>query len=452
MAGAVFDFRGTTRKVVLRVNAGRPSSAGDERGPGRFLRFRRRSSWGCWLTIVALLIAVLACAAPNTATPPPPTSTPELIAAPVSSGITDDAVLFGQSAAFSGNSMELGINMRLGIEAAFAEANSNGGVHGRELKLSALDDGYEPEPAAKNTRALIEQHEVFALIGEVGTPTSRSATPVAADNNVPFVAPFTGAAFLRDSYWTNIVNLRASYNQETEEMVERFTSDLGIDRIGVFYQDDSFGRAGYNGALAALDRRGMKPVAVGLYPRNTTAVKTALLQLSEGRPQGVIMVGAYEPIAEFILWARESGLIDAEFITLSFVGSNALANELGAQGEGVFVTQVVPFPWDDSMPVVNSYLNALERYNPAAAPGFVSLEGYLAGRLAIEGLERCGPDVDRACFMEALLNGGELDIDGFPLMFAGSAGDNQGSDTVFLTVIGSDGQYHPIETLRDTVN
>ena len=367
-------------------------------------------------------------------------------------GITDETVLFGQSAAFSGNSMELGINMRMGIEAAFAEVNRNGGVHGRELQLAALDDGYEPEPAAINTQALIRDYEVFALIGEVGTPTSRSATPIAADENVPFVAPFTGAAFLRDPRWTNIVNLRASYNQETEEMVERFTADLGIDRIGVFYQDDSFGRAGYNGAIAALDRRGLKPVSVGLYPRNTTAVKTALLNLVEGEPQGVIMVGAYEPIAEFVLWAREWGLEDSEFITLSFVGSNALANKLGSEGEGVFVTQVVPFPWDASIPVVRSYLEALAAFDSEAAPGFVSLEGYLAGRLAIEGLERCGRDVDRVCFMNVILDGGELEIDGFPLGFAGISGDNQGSDTVFLTVIGGDGQYHPIETLNDTVN
>ena len=148
----------------------------------------------------------------------------------------------------------------------------------------------KPEAAATNTQDLIREG-VFALIGEVGTPTSRSATPVAAEFGVPFIAPFTGAAFLRDKEWDNIVNLRASYNQETEEMVERLTTDLGIERIAVLYQDDSFGRAGYNGALAALDRRGMEPVAVGLYPRNTTAVKTALLDLSKGNPEGVIMVG-----------------------------------------------------------------------------------------------------------------------------------------------------------------
>ena len=418
-----------------------------------------RLVWGA-----ALLIALLACSNTGGATPPAPTATPENGAtAPAraqseSPGVTPGSILFGQSAAFSGPAQELGINMRLGIEAAFAEVNRNGGVHGRELLLTTLDDTYEPELAATNTRRLIRDEEVFALIGEVGTPTSRSATPVAANLGAPFIAPFTGAAFLRDPNWNNIINLRASYNQETEEMVERFTTDLGIERIAVLYQDDSFGRAGYNGALAALRRRGMEPVAVGLYPRNTTAVKTALLDLSKGRPEGVIMVGAYEPIGTFILWARETKLVDAEFITISFVGSNALAEMLGPKGEGVYVTQVVPFPFaspeqdGDSLEVVSSYLDALAEYDAKAVPGFVSFEGYLAGRLAIAGLERCGAEVSRACFMDGLLNGGEFDIDGFPLSYTGSSEDNQGSDTVFLTVIGPDGQYHPIRTLRDNVN
>ena len=409
------------------------------------------------VAILILAVAALACSAPpaptetstSTAEPSPSPTDPAPLA---SKGVTDDTILFGQSAAFSGPARELGINMRLGIQAAFAEVNRQGGVHGRQLELASLDDTYEPEDAAKNTRALIQEHDVFALIGEVGTPTSRSATPVAADANVPFIAPFTGAAFLREPQWSNIINLRASYNQETEEMVERFTTDLGIERIAVLYQDDSFGRAGYNGALVALQRRGMKPVAVGLYPRNTKAVKTALIELSKGNPEGIIMVGAYAPIAEFILWARETGLVSAEFITISFVGSNALAKELGPDGEGVYVTQVVPFYKDESLPVIVSYLNALMEYDKISEPGFVSLEGYLAGRLAIAGLQQCGRDVARACFMDALLNGGSFDIDGFPLSYIDQATDNQGSDTVFLTVIGPDGEYHPIETLQDTVN
>ena len=399
-----------------------------------------------------LVVALVACDSQPTEITRATSSPPPVIQAtpvPDTAGITATEVLFGQSAAFSGPARELGINMRLGIEAAFAEVNRRGGVFGRQLSLLSLDDTYEPEAAATNTQNLIREG-IFALIGEVGTPTSRSATPVAAESGVPFVAPFTGAAFLRAKEWDNIVNLRASYNQETEEMVERLTTDLGIERIAVLYQDDSFGRAGYSGALAALERRGMKPVAVGLYPRNTTAVKTALLDLSLGRPEAVIMVGAYDPIGEFILWARETKLVEGEFITISFVGSNALAEKLGPEGKGVYVTQVVPFPIDPSVPVVVSYLQALREFDPDAEPGFVSLEGYLAGRLAIAGLERCGQELSRTCFLDALLQGDDFEIDEFPFVFAG--GDNQGSDTVFLTVIGSDGKYHPIETLRDAIN
>lgn len=359
-------------------------------------------------------------------------------------GVSDQSVTFGQSAPFTGPAQELGKGMRLGIEAAFNEVNRQGGVHGRLLELISRDDTYEPELAIANTLHLIEEDHVFALIGEVGTPTSRSATPVAAEADTPFIAPFTGAAFLRDPEWTNIVNLRASYAQETEEMVARLTTDLGIERIAIMYQDDSFGRTGYQGALAALRRRGMEPVSVGLYPRNTTAVKTGLLDLQRGNPEAVIVVGAYEPVATLIAWARQTGF-DPVFITISFVGSNALAKELGPYGEGVYVTQVVPFPTDESIPIVSSYLKALTAYAADAEPGFVSLEGYLAGRLAIAGLEICGRDLSRACFLEGLLSSGSMTLEGFPLSFG--TDDNQGSDQVFLTVIGPDGRYRPTDVL-----
>ncbi len=364
-----------------------------------------------------------------------------------SQGISDERILFGQSAALSGPAKELGTNMRLGILAAFDEVNATGGVHGRILELQSLDDAYEPEDAIVMTRHLIEQEKVFALIGAVGTPTSRSATPIARSAGVPYIAPFTGAAFLRDNEWDNIINLRASYYQETEEMVARLTSDLGITRIGVMYQNDSFGRAGFRGVVAALERRDMELASIGIYPRNTTAVKTALIDLRQGDPEAVIMIGAYEPVARLILWARRTGM-DAVFMTVSFVGSNALAQELGPDGAGVLVTQVVPFPEDDSLPVVRSYLDALASHDPGAEPGFVSLEGYLAGRMVIKALEQCGADAERSCLLQQLIDRGDLDIDGFTLQFGED--DNQGSDQVFLTVIGSDGEYHPVATLHET--
>ena len=412
---------------------------------------RRWTAGGWWAVVVAVLLA--ACGSDGETVDAPdidesvsvrPVDEPE----GDSLGLTTERILFGQSAALSGPAKELGINMRMGILAAFDEVNAAGGVHGRVLELQSLDDAYEPEDAIVMTRHLIEQEQVFALIGAVGTPTSRSATPIARNAGVPYIAPFTGAAFLRDDEWDNIINLRASYNQETEEMVARLTEDLGITRISVMYQNDSFGRAGFRGTVAALERRDMELTSIGIYPRNTTAVKTALLDLRQGDPEAVIMIGAYEPVARLILWARRTGM-DAVFMTVSFVGSNALAQELGPDGAGVLVTQVVPFPEDDSLPVVLSYLDALASHDPEAEPGFVSLEGYLAGRMVIAALEECGSEVDRSCLLDQLIDHGDFDIDGFKLQFGD--GDNQGSDEVFLTVIGSDGNYHPVDTLHETV-
>ena len=355
-------------------------------------------------------------------------------------GVSDKRVLFGQSAAFSGPARDLGTNMRLGIEAAFREANDRGGVHGRTLDLTSLDDAYEPEAAIANTRRLIEKENVFALIGAVGTPTSRSAVPVASRAGVPYVGPFTGAAFLRNPKLRNVVNLRASYYQETEEIVERLIKDRGIKRIGVFYQDDSFGRAGYRGVVQALGRRNLQPAAIGVYPRNTLAVKTALLDLRDGDPGAIVLVGAYQPVAAMIAWARFVGF-NPVFVTISFVGSNALARELGPDGVGVFVTQVVPFPTDESFPVTGSYRRALADYAPEAEPGFVSLEGYLVGRMVVVALEACGPTPNRTCFLDRLSREAEIDLDGFRLRFGDD--DNQGSDAVFLTVIGEGERFRP---------
>ena len=402
----------------------------------------------------ALLASLLSCnqAEESAAVTPPPAGSAQEVSAPEIDaaadaqvpGVSATRVLFGQSAAFTGPARELGRNMRLGIEAAFHEANG-GGVHGRRLELVSRDDAYEPEAAIANTFRLIEEDRVFALIGAVGTPTSRSATPVAAEAGVPYIAPFTGAEFLRDPTWDNILNLRASYYQETEEMVARLTEDLAFTRIAVLYQDDSFGRAGYRGVRLALDRRSMQPVSIGLYPRNTTAVKTALLDLRRGDPEAVIMIGAYQPVAALITWARHVGM-DPTFLTVSFVGSNALAEELGSAGEGVYVTQVVPFPTDDSLPVVGAYLRALAAYDPEAGPGFVSFEGYLAGRLAVAGVAGCGAEVTRECFLGSLRGSDVIDIDGFELRYGDA--DNQGSDAVFLTRIGPDGRYRPAATLH----
>ncbi len=359
-------------------------------------------------------------------------------------GVFEDSVVFGQSAAFKGPAAALGLGMRQGILAAFEEANAEGGVNGRKLDLVSYNDGYEPDKAIENTKKLLQVDNVFALIGEVGTPTSKAAQPIASDAGVPFIGPFTGAEFLRDPYKRTVINVRASYFQETEAMVERLVTDLGVSRIAILYQDDSYGRAGLGGVKRALEKRNMELVAEGTYKRNTTAVKRAVLAIRKGKPEAVIMIGAYKPCAAFIKLAKKVG-VKAKFLNVSFVGSKALAKELGDAGDGVIVTQVVPFPEDQSVPLVARYEAALKAVNPLAEVGFVSLEGYTVGRLVIRVLGELGQTVTRAGFLDKFAGIGKFDLDGVTLTYG--ADDNQGMDRVFLTVIQSDGRFKAVDRL-----
>ena len=359
-------------------------------------------------------------------------------------GVFDTKILFGQSAAFKGPAAALGIGMRDGIEAAFNEANTKGGIHGRSLELVTYNDGYEPEKAIANTNRLIHEDKVFALIGEVGTPTSKAVQPIATELNIPFLGPFTGASFLRNPSFDNIINVRASYDQETEAWIERLTKDLGLSRIAILYQDDSFGRAGLAGVTKALERRGMQLVSEGTYKRNTTAVKRAVLAIRKGQPEAVVMVGAYKPCAEFIKVARSIGM-DPVFVNISFVGSKALAAELGSDGSGVVVTQVVPFPENLEIPLVSQYVKALKASNPELDPGFVSLEGYMVGRLVIQALDRMGQSVTRKALLSTIKEVGEFDLGGITLFYG--ADDNQGMDQVFLTIIQPDGTFKAVDNL-----
>jgi len=359
-------------------------------------------------------------------------------------GVFDDRILFGQSAAFDGPAAALGLGMREGILASFNEANAAGGINGHRLELVSYDDGYEPERAIANTKRLISEG-VFALVGEVGTPTSSASQPIATEAGVPFIGPFTGAAFLRDPSLGNVINVRASYDLETEAWIERLTTDLGVSRIAILYQDDTFGRAGLSGVSKAMERRGMKLVAEGTYERNTTAVKMALLEIRRADPEAVVMVGAYKPCAEFIKLARRLKL-NPVFVNVSFVGANALTKELGKDGKGVVVTQVVPFPWDMSIPIVARYQKALKVANPEAQIGFVSLEGYLVGRLVVEALGKVKGPVTRMGLLSTIKQVGTFDLGGITLSYG--ADNNHGMEKVFLTQIQADGSFKPIDRLE----
>lgn len=359
-------------------------------------------------------------------------------------GVTADTVLFGQAAVLTGPASALGLGMQFGIQAAFDEVNRRGGVNGRKLKLVSVDDGYEPDRSIVATKKLIEEDKVFALIGAVGTPTSAATQPIATAAKVPFIGAFTGAGFLRNVKFENVINVRASYGAETEAWIKHLTEDLGIKKIAILYQDDAFGRAGLDGVKKAMDKRGMALVAEGTYERNTVAVKSALLTLKRAEPEAVVMVGAYKPVAEFIKLARKVDFSPV-FVNISFVGASALAKELGSEGKGVVVSQVVPFPWDASLPAVKDYQAAIKASDAKAEPEFVTLEGYLVGRLAIAALEKAGKDVTREGLIKIIKDTGKFDIGGLAMTF--SAEKNEGMDKVFMTVIQPDGSFKPVEKL-----
>lgn len=355
-------------------------------------------------------------------------------------GVSGSKILFGQVAALTGPAQDLGQGMRRGILAAFDDANRRGGVSGRMLELKSLDDGYEPEKTVAATKEIIDDDKVFGLIGAVGTPTSKASQPMATAAKVPFIGPFTGAEFLRDPYNRYVVNVRASYFEETEAWIEHLTKDLGITKIAILYQDDAFGLAGLDGVQRALAKRNMSLVASGSFKRNTTAVKTALLDIIKGNPEAVVTVGPYKPVAEFIKLAHQLKM-NAVFMAISFVGSDSLAKELGSDGAGVIISQVVPFPWDTSLPLVASYQEALIADDGGAKPGFVSLEGYLVGRLVVEALKRVDGEPTREKLLNAIY-GAPFDLGGVTLRYEPTR--NQGSDQVFFTILQADGMFKPV--------
>ncbi len=357
-------------------------------------------------------------------------------------GVSADTIVFGQAAVLEGPASALGIGMRAGLNAAFDEINAKGGVHGRKIKLISVNDGYEPDRSIAATKKLIEEDKVFALIGPVGTPTCAATQPIATAAKVPFIGPFTGAGFLRNTKFENVINVRASYGAETEAWIRHLTEDLKISKIAIFYQDDAFGRAGLDGVKAAMKKRNMELIAEATYERNTVAVKSALLTLKRAEPEAVVIVGAYKPVSEFIKLARKVNFNPA-FVNISFVGATALAKELGPDGKGVIVSQVVPFPWDSSLKVVTDYQAAIKK--GGGEPEFVSLEGYLVGRLTIAALDKAGKDVTREGLLKAIKDTGSFDIGGLPMTF--SATKNEGLDKVFMTVIQADGSFKAVEKL-----
>ncbi len=359
-----------------------------------------------------------------------------VLAAQAEEGVTEREVLVGQFAALSGPASQLGLRMQAGIKAYFTAVNAAGGINGRNLKLVSRDDGYEPTKAAEAVKALIKEDKVFALIGSVGTPTGLAAAPILSEEKVPLVGMFTGAQALREPFNRQIFHVRASYFDETERIVQHLTT-LGVKKIAVFYQNDAYGKAGLEGVERALAKRQLKPAATATVERNTIDVAKALDSIIAAQPEAVVQIGAYKAVAAFIKQARAKGY-GGQFFNVSFVGSKALADELGDVGQGVVISQVVPFPYTPASAIVREY----QQHMLAAGDkefDFSSMEGYLTARVFAEGLRKAGRNPTRDSLIAGLESIRDLDMGGFTISF--SPKNHQGSTYTDLTIVGRSGRF-----------
>ena len=352
-------------------------------------------------------------------------------------GVTADAIVFGQSACFSGPNERLGLDYRAGLLAAFEERNAAGGVRGRQLKLVSFDDGYEPETAAANAERFAAENAVLAVAGGVGTPTAARIAPVLRSAGIPFVGHVTGADFLHDAErFPNVVNLRASYFDEVRVLVESIVADRGLKRLGIIYQDDAFGRSVMRSYLAALKDHDIPLLAKTTYSRNTHAVHASLFGLAKADLEAILLVGPYAANAEITNLANSLGH-DYTLANLSFSLSYELRRRVEAPSDRILLTEVVPSPHDPENALAASYRRAAETH---AQPGEavlneVALEGYLLGRYLAAVLDRIDGDVTRSAFMAQALPSEPVLIDDWPVAF--TPGSNTGSTYVRLTHFGT---------------
>ena len=353
-------------------------------------------------------------------------------------GVTDSSITIGMSSPFSGPNGAYGIDMRQTIEAYFNQVNKVGGINGRKLTLVALDDGYETERTVANTKALINEKNAFALLAFYGSsPTTEARNTVFGPAKVPLIGTISGAGTLREAMSSNpntryMFNVRASYADETEVIVNQLVA-LGLKNIAVFYQNDGFGKSGLEGVTSALKKHNMAPSAVGTVERNSVDVTKAVEAISKATPQAVVMVTLYKPTAAFVKAMKKAGQ-NPMLSTLSPVGAEQMVQELGADARGIVVSQVVPYPWNNVVPVVRDYQKLSEKQQFS----YYGLEGYIMARTLVEGLKRAGKDLTRDKLVSALESLSNTDIGGYRINYRPTT--RQASHFVELTVVGPGGR------------
>ncbi len=349
-------------------------------------------------------------------------------------GITATSIRVGQSVALSGPAAALGTDYQRGAKLYFDKLNAQGGVSGRTIELITMDDAYDPTKAAANTETLIKDKDVFALFGFVGTPTSAAALPIATKAKVPFFAPLSGAAILREPFNHYAIHVRAGYNKETAKIVQQLVT-VGMKRIAVFHQNDSYGQAGLNGVLKAMQPLQIKPVAVGMVERNSTDVTKAVAALMAEKPDAVVQISAYASVAAFIKEARKAGY-GGQFYNVSFVGTEALGKALGKEAHGVVISQVMPYLNSRAPGVMEEYQNALKA--ASLESNYTKLEGFIAAKTFAEALRRTGRELSRERFIAAAESIRDWNLGVMSLDFGPK--DHIGSKFVELTLLSEDGK------------
>ena len=350
---------------------------------------------------------------------------------------SEGRIVLGQSAAFSGLAAQLGIQFNQGAKLFFDQLNAAGGVGKRMVEIRTLDDGYEPDRCAENTRKLIAD-DVFALFGYVGTPTSLAAVPLFNQAKVPFFAPFTGAESLRQPFNRLIFHVRASYYDETALIVRQLVN-LGIKKIAVFHQNDAYGKAGLDGVNKALAEHKLPLAGAATVERNSVDVAAAVDKLVAAKPDAVVQIAAYGASAAFVRAARKAGF-GGTFYNVSFVGTQALADELGKDGAGVVVSQVVPSPYQPSRQITREFLDAIKKAGDKVQPNYSSMEGFLAARIFTEGLRQAAASgkISRDSFISGMEGLGSQVISGFPVSFGPN--DHTASSFVEMSMLTGDGR------------
>lgn len=356
-----------------------------------------------------------------------------LCAAAETPGVTDNSILIGSCSALDGPARFLGSQTVLGATTYLHSVNDAGGVLGRKIQLLAFDDSYDPDKAPSCFKRMTKEG-VFALGFFVGTPTAKVYVPMAQEEKIPVIGLFTGAQMLYEPLKRYVINVRASYYDETREQVDKLW-DINVRKISIIYQDDAFGKTVLDGVKLALQKHNAAPVALGTFARGSMDIDAGLRDVMAARPQAVVLVGPYSPVAAIVKKAHAAGW-RPQFLTVSFVGTEEFIKEAGPDAEGTIITQVVP-PYDRTdYPSVALYRQYLAKYYPDQQPSFVSLEGFLDAMVLVEGLKRAGRDVTREKFIAGVESIHEMNIGmGSKLVLDYGPSDHKGFDSVYPTIV-----------------